>query len=152
MLQTRSPSQGTGIPTAYPRQVVLVESNPADAALIAGVFQEAKSWNRLVHFDDCQRALTHLRGRPEEKPMLILLAWNGPDGSVFHFLEALRADETLRMIPVVVLGQSRERHDFSTIFALGVAGYMIKSADPAKLQEEVAAICTYWALSELPRS
>jgi CheY-like chemotaxis protein len=151
MLQTRSPGQQTEIPMAYPKQVVLVENNQADAALIARVFQ-AKVWGRLAHFDDCQRALMHLRSRPQEKPMLILLALNMPDGSAFHFLEALKADETLRMIPVVALAESNEKSEVSASFALGAAGYMIKSADPAKLHEDMAAVCTYWALSELPRS
>lgn len=93
--------------------------------------------------------LSHLRSRPNEKPLLILLAWDVPDGDAF--LEALKADEELRMVPVVVLAESKETSEVTASFARGAAGYMIKTANPTQLYEEVAAIHAYWALSELPR-
>lgn len=151
MLQTRSSGPCTEMSAAYSRQVVLVESNPADAALITRVFQETRAWNRLAHFDNCRLALLHLRSRSEEKPLLILLALHMPEGSALPFLETLKADETLKMIPVVVLAESSEKDEVAASFTLGVAGYMIKSADPVKLCEDVTAIRTYWALSQFPR-
>ena len=129
---------------------MLVENDPVAAALSARVFQETKAWNQLIHFDDCQRALSHLRSRSEEKPLLILLALEVPGGGVF--LETLKTDETLRMIPVVVLAASKETSEVTASFSLGAVGYMIKTTDLTRLSEEVAAIPAYGALSEFPRS
>jgi CheY-like chemotaxis protein len=138
------------MPMACLRQVMLVENNPADAALVTRVFDEAKARNRLIHFDDCQQALTHLQSRSAKKPTLILVALKASDRGALQFLAALKEDETLRMIPVVALAESGEPQDVSASFARGVAGYIMKSADPAKLREDITAICTYWALSQSP--
>lgn len=149
MVRTRSSSPGVEMPTASPRQVMLVETNPVDAAHVADAFQGTRTWNHVSHFDEGRSALAHLRHEPLERPMLILLAWDVPDGS--EFLAALKADERLRTIPLVILAASGAIPGVSASFALGAAGYLVKSADPAQLREDLATVCAYWALSELPR-
>jgi DNA-binding NarL/FixJ family response regulator len=139
------------VPTEYSKLVVLVENNPVDAAVIARVFQATGTRHRLVHFADYQYARAHLGDLGRETPMLILLALNARDGNAFLFLELLKGDETLKMIPVVVLAASENDSDVAASFALGAAGYLVKSADPEKLHEDMTAIRTYWALSQSPR-
>jgi CheY-like chemotaxis protein len=129
---------------------LLVENDPADAARITRAFQETGPPGRLVHLDDCERALQYLREPHEQKPGFVLLDLDMPDRGAFRFLEAIKRDETLRMIPVVVLAGSDEKCDVSASFALGGAGYVTKSADASTLREQTAAILAYWSLSQLP--
>lgn len=151
MLQTTRSAPRTDMATAYPKLVVLVENNPVDAAMIARTFEATEARHRLVHFANFQQAWAYLHGGDHEMPMLVLLALNARDGNAFLFLERLKADETLKLIPVVILALSDDEGDVTASFALGAAGYVVKSADPEKLREEVAALCTYWSLSQAPR-
>jgi CheY-like chemotaxis protein len=134
-----------------PRPVLLVEHNPADAARITRAFQETGPSGGLVHLDDCERALQYLREPDGQRTGFVLLGLDMPDGGAFRFLEAVKADETLRMIPVVVLAESGEKCAVSASFTLGGAGYVTKSADASTLREQTAAILAYWSLSQLPR-
>ena len=133
-----------------PRLILLVENDPADAARITHAFQETGPSGRLVHRDDCERTLQYLHEPQGPKPAFVLLGLDLPDRAAFRFLEAVKADETLRMIPVVVLAGSDEKGDVSASFMLGGAGYMTKSADASTLREQTAAILAYWSLSRLP--
>jgi DNA-binding NarL/FixJ family response regulator len=147
-METQPSKHWSELPLPHSRQVVLVDNDPVTAALTAGAFR-ARVWDRLVHFDNAHRALAHLRDRHPETPVLILLAWSVPGSRAF--LEALKADAALALIPVVILAESNEEPEVSAGFALGAAGCLIKSADPERLREDLAALCSYWALSELPR-
>jgi CheY-like chemotaxis protein len=133
-----------------PRPVLLVENDSADAARITRAFQETGPSGRLVHLNDGERALQYLREPHGQIPAFVLLGLDMPDRGVFRFLEAIKADETLRMIPVVVLAGSNKKCDVSASFALGGAGYVTKSADASTLREQTAAILAYWSLSRLP--
>jgi CheY-like chemotaxis protein len=136
---------------AQTRRAWLVEGDPTEAAFFARAFEDNGTWQPLVHFVEGGQALAHLRSRPAEKPTLILLAWNDRSEEALLFLGALKADETLRLIPVVVWAESNRESEVAESFARGAAAYVVKSRDPEELREEVATICAYWALSELPR-
>jgi len=127
-----------------------VENNPADAARIVHAFQEAGLSEQLVYRDDDAHALQYLKEPNGHKPALILLALSLPDRGAFRFLEAVKTDEALRMIPVVVLAEANEKCDVSASFALGGVGYVTRSADASILREQTAAILAYWSLSQLP--
>ncbi|MEN6428761.1 MAG: response regulator [Phycisphaerales bacterium] len=133
------------------RLVLLVEDDLTDANLIARAVQDATAPVGVVHVNDCEQALRYLRSRPERVPSLIMLALNLPGRSGFDFLKAIKADETWKAIPIVGLAESDGRCDVSEGFELGIAGYVVKSKDPAKLRGEIAMIREYWTLSRLPR-
>jgi CheY-like chemotaxis protein len=65
----------------------------------------------------------------------------GMDG--VEFLKVLKADGTLKNIPVVVLATSNEERDIVETFNLGVAGYIFKPVDCKKL-DEFKPIKLYW--------
>jgi CheY-like chemotaxis protein len=134
------------------RVVLLVEDNPTDATLIAQAVQDGTVPARVVHVSDCERALEFLRSRPEKMPSLIMLALDSPGSSAFNFLETIKADETLKAIPVIGLARSNEPSDVSEGFAHAIAGYIVKSGEPTRLREEIATIRAYWTLSRLPRT
>jgi two-component system response regulator len=75
---------------------------------------------------------------------------NAPAGTAFHFLEMVKTDEMLKTIPIIALANSRDEHDVSTGYELGLAGYIVKSEDWAGLCKEMAAVWDYWAMSLVP--
>ena len=67
-----------------------------------------------------------------------------------EFLTALRDDERLRRIPVVILTTSDDPEDKLRCFNLGIAGYMPKPLGYIQFVEVMKAIDAYWTLSEMP--
>ena len=70
--------------------------------------------------------------------------------AVLYFLKIVKADDTLRRIPVVVLTTSSNDQDMVESFNLSVAGYIIKPVDYKNFIEAMKTIDMYWTLSELP--
>ena len=131
--------------------VWLVDDDLEDAKLIMQALQETMPPARVVHLSDCEYAWGCLQSRPERKPSLLLVGLNAPGAKAFQFLKMIKADETLKTLPIVALAKSREECDVLAGYELGLAGYIVKSEDRARLCEEMAIICAYWTLSLTPR-
>jgi DNA-binding response OmpR family regulator len=67
-----------------------------------------------------------------------------------EFLQAVKGDDYLKRLPVVVLTTSEEQQDKVNSFNLGVAGYMAKPVDYRQFVEVMRSIDRYWTLSEMP--
>ncbi len=66
-----------------------------------------------------------------------------------EFLKAVKDDEQLRRVPVVVL-TTDEQQDKLNNFNFGSAGYMAKSVDYWQFVEVMRSIDAYWTISEMP--
>jgi len=132
------------------RSILLVEDDQVDAMTVRRALKDIKVTNRLDVAGDGLQAMQHLRNPGNEKPCIILLDLNMPRMNGIEFLQAVKADATLRRIPVVVLTTSTEEQDKVDSFNLGVAGYMVKPVDYGQFVEAVRTIDLYWTLSELP--
>lgn len=132
------------------RPILLVEDDNVDAMTVKRALKDLKVINPLIRKTNGEEALEYLREQGHEKPCVILLDLNMPKMNGIEFLKAVKADEVLRAIPVVVLTTSREERDKIETFSLSVAGYMAKPADYEKFVETIRAIDIYWTLSELP--
>jgi CheY-like chemotaxis protein len=84
------------------------------------------------------------------RPGLILLDLNMPVMNGIEFLRIIKADDSLKSIPVVVLTSSRDSPDRVASYKLGVAGYITKPVDFSKFLEAVKIFDLYWSLCELP--
>jgi CheY-like chemotaxis protein len=114
------------------------------------VLDDQKVINPLVQVTNGEEALEYLRNDGNQEPCLILLDLNMPKMNGVEFLKIVKANETLKKIPIVVLTTSTEEQDIAESFRRGAAGYMVKSVDYKKFVEIVRAIDVYWSLSELP--
>lgn len=81
------------------KKVVLIEDNPLDARLISRILQTG----RPLEIKQVQIGQEALQVVSEEKPHLIILDLIIPDMSGFQILEALRQNEELDSIPVIVI-------------------------------------------------
>ena len=131
--------------------ILLVEDDDVDAMTVERALRELKITNQLVRVNDGEQAIDYLRDRSNRSPCLILLDLNMPRMNGIEFLKVAKADENIKMIPVVVLTTSHEQHDVVESFELSVAGYMVKSANYAEFSEIIHMIDQYWTLCETPR-
>ncbi|MGZ7119758.1 MAG: response regulator, partial [Methanobacterium sp.] len=116
-----------------PRDILLIEDNPADIRLIEEVLKDEKTENNLSSVVDGTAALKYLHGHCEPKnlhcPNLIILDLNLPKKNGLEVLEDVKNDEKLHEIPIVVFTTSSREEDGLNCKNMGVDLYITKPID-----------------------
>ena len=124
--------------------VLLVEDDAGDVLLIQEAFQDNKVRNRLHRVADGVEALQFLRREGEyadaPRPDLVLLDLNLPRKDGREVLAEVKADESLRQIPVVVLTTSKAEEDVLRSYRLHANAYVTKPVDFERFIEVVRQI------------
>jgi CheY-like chemotaxis protein len=140
-----------------PFDILLVEDEPADANLVKLALKESRIFCHLHHVYDGVEALAFLRHEGLEntdapKPDLILLDMNMPRMNGREFLAAIKQDENLNAIPVVMLTTSDVERDVMISYQLGAAGYITKPVDIDQFIDAIRQLDNYWfTLVRLPK-
>jgi CheY-like chemotaxis protein len=121
--------------------VLLVEDDPGDVLMTREAFEDNKVANRLQVVADGVSALAFLRKEGEHAdaptPDLVLLDLNLPRMDGREVLEAMKSDEKLRSIPVVVLTTSEAEEDVVRSYSLHANAYVTKPVDFERFIEVV---------------
>ncbi|MFF1530780.1 response regulator [Cellulomonas sp. NPDC058312] len=124
--------------------VLLVEDDPGDVLMTREAFEDNKVANRLQVVADGVSALAFLRKEGEHAdaptPDLVLLDLNLPRMDGREVLEAMKSDEKLRSIPVVVLTTSEAEEDVVRSYSLHANAYVTKPVDFERFIEVVRQI------------
>jgi CheY-like chemotaxis protein len=132
------------------KPILLVEDDNVDIMTVQRALKDLNIKNQLVSTANGEEALEYLRNNGNNKPSIILLDLNMPKMNGTEFLKIVKADETLKKIPVVVLTTSSQEQDIVESFEFSVAGYIVKPVDYAEFSEAISVINQYWSLSKLP--
>ncbi len=132
------------------RRILLIEDDQVDALTVKRILGELNAGDRLDIVNDGEQALEFLQDSAQPRPSIILLDLNMPRMNGIEFLQIVKNDDSLKVIPVVVVTTSKGGQDIADSFDLGVAGYMTKPVDYQKFVEIITSIDRYWSLSELP--
>jgi CheY-like chemotaxis protein len=113
--------------------VLLVEDDPGDVLMTREAFEFHKIRNALHVVTDGEQALEFLHRRGEyadaPRPGLILLDLNLPRRDGREVLAEIKADASLRTIPVVVLTTSEAEEDIVRSYSLHANAYVSKPVD-----------------------
>jgi CheY-like chemotaxis protein len=124
--------------------VLLVEDDPGDVLMTREAFEDNKVANRLAVVSDGVSALAFLRKEGEHAdartPDLVLLDLNLPRMDGREVLEAMKNDDALRSIPVVVLTTSEAEEDVVRSYSLHANAYVTKPVDFDRFIEVVRQI------------
>jgi len=138
-------------------EILLVEDNPNDVELTLHAFKKHKLANSIHVARDGQEALDYLFGElgngdgaGHGPPKVILLDLKLPKIDGLEVLRTIRADPSLRTVPVVILTSSREERDVVESYNLGVNSYIVKPIEFDKFVETVRALEFYWLLLNEP--
>jgi CheY-like chemotaxis protein len=138
------------------KRILLVEDDPKDIELTLSALAEHHLANEIMVARDGVEALDYLyrRGefalRPAGNPVVILLDIKMPRLDGIKVLEHLKADEQMRLIPIVILTSSRESRDLEDCYRLGVNSYVVKPVRFAEFVNAVKEIGMFWALINEP--
>lgn len=141
-----------------PITILLVEDDPAHAEIVRRNFEGFRIANRLIHVTDGQAALDYLYrkgeyGDPARSPVpgLILLDLRLPKIDGLEVLGTIKADETLKSIPVVVLTTSAAEADITKAYYNRANSYLVKPVDFAQFMKLMEMLGYYWlAWNERP--
>src|SRR5690242_1445253 len=129
-------------------EILMVEDNPGDVRLTQEALKEGRLWNHLSVAKDGMEALEYLRreGRFQNAthPDLILLDLNLPKKDGREVLAEIKADDRLRLIPVVVLTTSRSEEDILKSYKLHANCYITKPVDFPQFASVVRSIEDFW--------
>jgi CheY-like chemotaxis protein len=113
--------------------VLLVEDDPGDVLMTQEAFADHKVHNRLHVVSDGVEAMAFLRKEGSyadaTTPDRILLDLNLPKMDGREVLAAIKEDETLRSIPVVILTTSEAEEDVLRSYSLHANAYVTKPVD-----------------------
>jgi two-component system response regulator len=143
--------------TGPQRMILLVEDDDDDAELAVRAFQEAKVRNPLVRVHDGVEALDYLFAQDKysardahELPVFVLLDLNIPKISGLKVLEAIRADERTRRLPVIILTSSGEERDRLGAYNQFANSYVIKPLDYDQFIAASEQLSVYWTMLNTP--
>lgn len=131
--------------------VLLVEDSQSDQVIVQRALEDGKIECDLAIVNNGEEALRILRNEsPFEdigaypKPDVILMDINMPVMDGKTALRAIRADETLKHIPVVMLTTSSRDKDVIESYELGVNAYLTKPVDNVAFVEAIAQLRQFW--------
>jgi DNA-binding response OmpR family regulator len=137
-------------------RILMVEDDPNDVELSLTALEQYNLANEVVVAGDGEEALDYLyrRGkfmaRPNGNPAIVLLDLKLPKVDGLQVLERIRADDALKLIPVVVLTSSREERDMVASYELGVNAYVVKPVDFHEFVNAVKELGVFWAVVNEP--
>jgi CheY-like chemotaxis protein len=137
-------------------RILVVEDDPNDVELTLIALGEYHLANEVVVTRDGQQALDYLycrgefRTRPNENPAVMLLDLKLPKVDGLEVLQQIKTDESLRMIPVVVLTSSHEEKDKMRSYKFGVNAYVVKPVDFHEFVNAVKELGVFWAVVNEP--
>lgn len=138
------------------RPILLAEDDPQDAELTLETLSYHHLANIVAVVRDGAEALDYLlhqglyRLRGPEMPAVVLLDLKMPRMDGLEALRAIRSDERLCRLPVVILTSSRDEADRVRSERLGINGYVTKPLRFEEFVSTVASLGVSWAaLSEL---
>jgi len=138
------------------KRILLVEDDRKDVELTLTGLAEYNLANEVVVTRDGEEALDYLhrRGNHQKRangnPAVMLLDLKLPKVNGFEVLEQVRADEKLKMIPVVILTSSHEERDLVKGYKLGVNAYVVKPVDFHQFVNAIKEVGVFWALINEP--
>jgi CheY-like chemotaxis protein len=140
-----------------PIEVLLVEDDEGDVLMTREALAEGKVINRLNVVNDGVEAVEYLRrdGKYAEasRPDLILLDLNLPKKDGRQVLEEVKADDSLRRIPVIVLTTSAADEDVLRSYDLHANAYVTKPVDFDRFVEVIRQIDDFFiSVVRLPPS
>jgi CheY-like chemotaxis protein len=132
--------------------IVMVEDDEGHARLIEKNLKRAGVFNEVRHFLDGTTALDFLvgSGRPENRPLLVLLDLNLPDMSGFDILARLKADPQLKPVPVIVLTTTDDEREIRRCYELGCSVYITKPVNYETFAQAVRQLGLFLAVIQVP--
>ena len=130
--------------------ILLVEDNADDEKLTLRALKKNSIANPVHVARDGQEALDFLFDRRQQIPAVVLLDLRLPKVGGLEVLRRVRADASLRLLPIVILTSSKEESDLVKGYALGANSYIRKPVDFEQFSDAIRQLGLYWLVLNEP--
>jgi CheY-like chemotaxis protein len=137
-------------------RILLAEDNEGHAKLIQRNLKKAGITNELLHFYDGVEILTFLNQEKEidaeltGKKFLLLLDINMPRKDGIEVLQAIKSDEILKTVPVIMLTTTDNPEEVKRCHELGCNSYITKPVNYVKFVETLHNLGLYMRIVAIP--
>jgi CheY-like chemotaxis protein len=133
--------------------VIIIEDDEDDQDFLTAVFQKLNYPNKIIFFNDSQKALDFLN-RADTIPFLILSDINMPKLSGFELRNKLRVDAQLQLkcIPYLFLTTALNEQTVIDAYSASVQGFFVKQNSIEELEKTISVIMEYWLRCAAPNN
>src|SRR6185503_466141 len=131
--------------------ILVVEDDSNDLFFLKRAFSAVQAKCQMQAVGDGAEAIDYLRGVDDYSdrgrfpvPALILMDLKMPRMDGFEFLEWIRREPGLRLIPVVVFSSSNLPKDVKRAYDLGANSFVVKVQDNTALPDTLRCLASYW--------
>jgi len=129
--------------------LMLIDDDQLEHMKLKNTFKKLGFECKIVSAFDGEEGIEYLEKNKHNLPGIILLDLNMPKMNGIEFLEIIKSDSLLKLIPIIILTTSSKEDDRMACYEHQVAGYMIKPDNFTDYQNLIASITNYWSRSEL---
>ncbi|WP_299823129.1 response regulator [uncultured Pontibacter sp.] len=139
--------------------ILIADDDAEDRMLVSDALEESRLKNSIQFVENGEELMDYLHHRGKyadphtyPTPGLILLDLNMPKKDGREALKEIKADDRLRLIPVVVLTTSKAEEDILRTYDLGVSSFITKPVTFSSLVDVMKTLSKYWfEIVELPK-
>ncbi|WP_425236449.1 response regulator [Ulvibacterium sp.] len=128
--------------------ILFIEDDNIELMKLRRTVSKLKLKHVITEARNGEEALQKL-GSDDALPDIILLDLNMPRMSGIEFLKILKAHDTLKYLPTIILTTSENRADLLECYKIGIAGYVIKPLKYEQYQSKLQKVLAYWEANEL---
>jgi len=138
------------------RPILLAEDNLKDIELVLAALKKNNLANEVVVARDGAEALDYLyrqgnfRTREDGLPIAIFLDLKMPKVDGLEVLRRIKADDALKVIPIIMLTSSREEADLVKSYQLGANAYVVKPVGFQQFVDAIKQTGMFWAVINEP--
>jgi two-component system chemotaxis response regulator CheY len=119
-------------------KILVVDDFSTMRRIVRNLLVELGFSNPLIQeADDGENALVLLRSQPFD---LVVTDWNMPNMTGIDLLRAIRAEESLKAMPVLMVTAENNRDQIIAAAQAGVNGYIVKPFTAVTLKEKLTKI------------
>lgn len=133
------------------QSILLVEDSPEDHVAAVRALRKVGVVNPIFRCEDGDETLDflHRRGKYADpakapRPSIILLDLNLPGTDGREVLAEIKADDSLRSIPVVILTTSTDERDVERCYHAGANSYLKKSVNLGGFMRSIQGLKEFW--------
>jgi len=130
---------------------LIADDDADDRMLLQEAFDESRLANPLDFVENGEELINYLKRangyshlKSEPLPGVVFLDLNMPRVDGREALAEIKADKTLRHVPIVVFTTSQAEEDIVNSYDLGVSGFIVKPVTFEALVDIIHSVTDYW--------
>lgn len=124
--------------------IIMVDDDADDRFLVQAAFEDNDLNPNIEFFENGDSLLTFLNTNLHNLPQLILLDLNMPGKSGNDVIKSIKANNDLKLIPIIVFSTSKTPCDVNQAYANGANSYIVKPSGYEQLKTVIKNIQDYW--------